>query len=145
MFCKNFKIRQRNYKRFYYCFLKRKVITLDYCKKCLKINPRVNKGISKKSDKMIKMEKDRKSILTDNFNKCYYCGKEATTIHEIFKGSNRIASMKNGFCIPLCMDCHIRTENDRDFYRQFQMLCKKKYLESHTIEEFRQILGKNYI
>ena len=105
------------------------------------------KGIKRVSNKQRKLEQKRFSILTDNLNQCYECGKTRDQtridIHEIYKGSNRQASMKNGFCIPLCRECHQKTENDIKFYRKFQKICKSKYLEAHDVAEFISILGKN--
>ena len=106
------------------------------------------KGIKKVSNKQRKLEQKRFSILTDNLNQCYECGKTKDQtridIHEIFKGSNRKASMKNGFCIPLCRECHQRTEVDIKFYKKKKKICKTKFLETHTTAEFISILGKDF-
>ena len=107
-----------------------------------------NKGIRKQSDKQRKLEQKRFSILTGNLQRCYECGKTKDQIkidiHEIYKGSNRRASMVNGFCVPLCRECHQRTENDIKFYRKFQKICKDRFLETHDLSEFIAILGKSF-
>ena len=144
MYCKNLRIRQKKYIKFYYCFLFRQQITLDQCKKCLKMQPRVNEPINKKSNKQQKLEKSRYSILTNDLKHCYICGKPKDSIHEIYKGSNRTISMKNGFCVPLCDNCHKRTETDIKFYRYLQKICREKYLESNTVQDFVKKVGRTF-
>lgn len=43
-----------------------------------------NKPIKKRTAKQNKLEKERFSILTTDFTKCYICGKPKNDIHEIF-------------------------------------------------------------
>ena len=139
MYCKNL---SRSLNGKLRCKISKQQVILEQCKKCLKFNPRVNKAIKKKSSKLKKIEKERFSILTDNLEKCYYCSRKANHIHEIYKGSNRLISMKNGFCIPLCWECHKRTEDDVSFLKKFQFECQEKYLENHTKEELLKKVGK---
>lgn len=44
-----------------------------------------NKPIKKKTAKQNKIEKERFSILTTDFTKCYICGKPKNEIHELFR------------------------------------------------------------
>ena len=73
------------------------------------------------------------------------CGKKKDHIHEIFKGSNRLISIKNGFCVPLCTICHTKTENDINFLRSLQIECQKTFEKNHTREEFMKLTGRNYL
>ena len=57
MICKHLTKRSYQKKPYIYCRSKKKVITFDSCKKCLKFEPRNNKPIKKKSDKLAKIEK----------------------------------------------------------------------------------------
>ena len=105
--CKQLRIRQKQYKKYFYCYESKSITYIDNCKKCLKFEPRVNKPIKKVTDKQKELNKNRFSIFTTNFNKCFYCGKEGKMdIHEVYGGSNRTRSIKNGLCIPLCRLCH---------------------------------------
>lgn len=102
-------------------------------------------GIKKKSNKLAKKEKGRFSILTNNLEQCYLCHKKKQDIHEIYKGCNRQTSMKYGFCIPICRNCHSRTEIDSQLDIQLKKKCQKEYEKEHTREQFIQIIGQNYL
>ena len=46
------------------------------------------------------------SILTQDFDTCYVCGRQAQDMHHIFHGADKKFSEKNGFMIPVCRECH---------------------------------------
>lgn len=95
---------------------------------------------------MRKLESERKSILTDNMDACYICGKMATDIHEIYGGSNRVASMRNGFCVPLCRQCHdLITKKIGLGDIVLKRTCQEKYEAHHTRDEFMKLIKKNYL
>ena len=97
----------------------------------------------KKSNKLAKLEKNRYSIFTDNYNVCYYCNnaKEKLDMHEVYGGSNRQRSMKYGLCVPLCRKCH----SNELVIRDLKKWCQREYEKTHTREEFINIIGKNYL
>lgn len=76
------------------CKLNKTIINIAECRKCVRNEPRVNKPINKKTNKLKQKEQNRKSILTNNLTKCYICGKPKQDIHEVFGGSNRQTSIK---------------------------------------------------
>ena len=95
-----------------------------------------------KSNKLRKLENNRFSIYTDNFEKCYYCGKTGKMDkHEVYGGANRIRSMQNGLVVPLCRICHSNIE----IIENLKIKCQKIYEKEHTREEFIKIIGRNYI
>ena len=51
----------------------------------LKTNLKRNTPIKKRTAKQNKLEKERFSILTTDFTKCYICGKSKNEIHELFR------------------------------------------------------------
>ena len=116
MICKH--ITKRSYQRraFIWCRKLKKEITWDDCKNCVESEPRENKPIKKKSNKLAKLERNRFSILTDDLEHCYICKKiyfrlvPREDLHEIFGGRNRQISMRKGFVVPLCRKCH---DNER--------------------------------
>jgi len=62
--------------------------------------------IKKRSKKLVKKEKNRYSVFTSK-DKCFVCdSKYQLTWNEIFRGRNRINSMKYGFCLRMCLNCH---------------------------------------
>lgn len=97
-----------------------------------------------KTNKLKKLENNRFSILTENLEKCYICGKEVVDVHEVYSGTNRQMSMKNGFCIPLCRTHHRIAQLDKETNLYLKKLFQKKYEETHTREEFIKLVGRNY-
>ena len=98
-----------------------------------------------KSSKLAKLERERYSILTTDLSKCFICGRTATDIHEIYSGGNRKASMRNGFCVPLCRNCHQIVTLNYGLNLRLKMICQEKFEETHSRDEFRAIIGKNYL
>ncbi len=99
-----------------------------------------------KSKKMTKLEKNRKSVFTDNLDICYLCGKKKNDLHEVFGGRNRINSIKYNFILPLCRECHSSNQNNAIFndywHRQGQL-----YWEENigSREEFIKVFRRNYL
>lgn len=99
MKCENFTIRSKKYVKYLYCKKMKQEIKYADCKECLNFKFKNHYIIKNKSNKLAKAEKKRFSILTNNMKVCFECGKPKKHIHEIFKGANRQASIKYGFCI----------------------------------------------
>ena len=95
--------------------------------------------------KITRLERNRFSILTTDMDHCYVCGAYKQDIHEIYEGSKRIASMKNGCCLPVCRKCHQRFHNDRDFALVYKKLFQKKFEEVYPDVDFLTIFYKNYL
>lgn len=124
------------------CLLSKTSIYITECQKCLKFEPRMNKAINKRSSKQNNLEKGRFSIFTNNFEKCFYCGKTGKMdLHEIYGGSNRTRSIKNGFVVPLCRICH----SNEKIIKHLRIKMQKEYEKTHTREEFIKLFEKNYI
>ena len=98
-----------------------------------------------KSNKLAKLERKRTSILTEQEDVCFLCGRLRDDIHEIFGGANRTASMKHGFCVPLCRSCHERVTNNEEASKVLKRLCQAKFEKTHTRQEFYDIVGRNYL
>lgn len=141
--CKKLRIRQKRYNKYLYCLINRQQITLDMCSKCFKFEPRANKPIINKTNKQKQLEKNRFSIFTNNFNKCYYCGKESKKLdlHEVYGGSNRTRSIKYGLVVPLCRICH----SNEEIIKYLRIKLQKEFEKKHTRDEFIEITGKSYI
>ena len=146
MYCKNLLKRQRKYKPYFYCKALRKEIILPCDKSCSKLILVANKPIKKKSDKQKQLEKNRYSIFTNDFTKCYYCHRklkdnEKFDLHEVYGGSNRTRSIKNGLVVPLCRICH----SSEEIIKYLRIKLQKEYEKTHSREEFIKIIGKSYI
>ena len=86
IYCKNLLKRSRNLKTVFYCKEYKRYI--DYkidCQNCSKRILKANTPIKKRTAKQNKLEKERFSILTTDFTKCYICGKPKNEIHELFR------------------------------------------------------------
>ena len=97
-----------------------------------------------KSKSIRTLEKNRYSILTDNLDYCYVCGKPKDALHEVFEGANRVNSMKNGMVIPICYKHHSMIHKNRQFSLYYKILCQTKFEETHSREEFIKIFKRNY-
>lgn len=93
---------------------------------------------------------NRYSIL-NNLNKCYFCGKPREAIHEVFYGKNRQTSIKNGFCVGLCHECHnmgsesVHAKPNQGKDKELKQRYQREYEKNHTREEFIKLIGRNYI
>ena len=150
-----------------YCKLLDKEITLSRCRECdnkeyrsknqkIKKNAQslIKKPVKKakmhnKSKKLVKLERNRFSVFTDDLEHCILCGKPREHLHEIIYGKNRINSIKYNFVIPLCANHHtgkdgIHFNKDLDLY--YKRLCQI-YFEKNIGNriEFIKIFGRSYL
>lgn len=139
--------RSRKYLPYWFCRLDKKEITLDKCRSCLKVKYKEIKAIKNKTNKQVKLENNRYSIITNDLKHCYICTKKGLKnipkddLHEIYGGSNRKRSIKNGFVVPLCRKCH----QDNEVLKFLKRFIQKEYEKKHTREEFIRLIGKNYL
>ena len=100
-----------------------------------------------KSKKLTKLEKNRKSVFTDDLDYCYLCGKKKNDLHEVFGGRNRINSIKYNFILPLCRECYSSNQNNpifNDYWHkqgQFYTVKSLSALEKNLL----RYLEKNYL
>lgn len=145
--CKYITIRTKNYEKYFYCRLNKKIINYTTeCIKCVKNEPRRNKSINKKTSKQIKLEKSRYSILTDDLEHCYICrlqGKKVLRddLHEVYGGANRKRSILNGLVVPLCRKHH----QNEEILSELKIAMQKMYEVNHTRDDFIKLIGKSYI
>ena len=99
-----------------------------------------------KSKKLAKLEKNRKSVFTDDLDYCYLCGKKKNDLHEVFGGRNRINSIKYNFILPLCRECHSSNQNNpifNDYWHKQGQLYWEENIGSR--EEFIKVFRRNYL
>ena len=46
------------------------------------------------------------SIMTDDFETCYVCGRRANDMHHVLHGASKKMSEQYGLMVPLCRECH---------------------------------------
>ena len=80
---------------------------------------------------------------------CYECGAPATDIHHALYGSERRKlADKDGLTVPLCRRCHERLHSSKghEMALRYKQLAEMTYiLQGHTVEEFVERYGKNYL
>lgn len=99
--------------------------------------------MKQKTNKLKKLEQNRYSIFEDKSYRCYYCHRTGTNFdfHEVYGGSNRIRSIKNGLCVHLCRSCH----SNEMVLADLKKWCQKQYEKTHSRQEFINLIGKSYI
>lgn len=92
-----------------------------------------------------------KSIIQSK-KKCFICSCPfGLHEHHIYFGtSRRKISEQNGFKVWLCPLHHegtygIHGKNGHDLDIYLKQVCQKKYEETHSREEFINLIGKNYL
>ena len=149
MYCKYLKKRTKGI----YCAYYKDYITFQNCKQCnfkeykiKEYKPLITKTELKKvSKKHVKIEKNRKSIFVDNFNKCIECGKSKNIIkidkHEIFDGAYRQTSIKWDMVIPLCRTCH----NTPETVKKWEIIGQQEFVKKYDYDLFMKEFKIDYI
>lgn len=97
-----------------------------------------------------------KSIIQEDKTHCFICGMnrmlEPLDEHHVFGGANRAKSEKYGLKIYVHHNkCHIFGENsvhkNAKVDRTVKQIVQERAMEKYgwTVEQFREIFGKNYI
>lgn len=110
-----------------------------------KIPPKKVK-LHQKSNKLAKLERNRKSVFTEDLDYCYLCGKKKNDLHEVFGGRNRINSIKYNFILPLCRECHSSNQNNpifNDYWHKQGQLYWEEFIGSR--EDFIKVFRRNYL
>ena len=87
------------------------------------------------------------SIMTDDLEHCYYCGRTPVQFHHIYGGPNRKKATEDDLFIPLCWECHVKVHNEPTQRKlmALRQLGQLEYEKTHTREEFRERYGKSYL
>lgn len=140
-----------------FCKLKNEEIPFSCCQECSNKEYKKAQSLKKiatkkskmhnKSKKLTKLERNRYSVFSDNIESCYLCGSTHNlTWHEVYAGRNRQNSMKFGFCLRLCLNCHSEEQENSQFnaywYKQGQLYWEEKI---GSREEFIKTFKRNYL
>lgn len=102
--------------------------------------------LKKKSNKLSKMERKRKSVFTDDLEHCYLCGNKKDDLHELLGGRNRLNCIRLGYVIPACRLCHSRIQDDNEFKMYWAKKVQLHYEEHYgTRDDFIKIFRRNYL
>lgn len=84
----------------------------------------------------------RYSILTEDMDRCFICGKfTGIQKHEIFGGSNREKSKYYGLVVPLCSDCHKDVHVHPRSYVDLKVIGQKAFEKKYGISFWKNSGG----
>jgi len=90
-----------------------------------------------------------KSIIQEDTNYCFVCGRYGTEIHHIFFGtSNRKMSDKYRCVVGLCYEHHrgnSGVHHNRELDLELKRMAQKRFQDIYPEYDFLAIFGKNYL
>ena len=90
-----------------------------------------------------------KSIMQEDTNYCYVCGRYGTEIHHIFFGtSNRKMSDRYKCVVGLCYEHHrgnSGVHHNRELDLELKRMAQKRFQGIYPEYDFLAIFGKNYL
>lgn len=121
--CKYLTIRSKNYEKYFYCRLDKKIINYTVeCIKCVKNEPRKNKGINKVSKKKITVTQDtyNKVMQRDN-GRCvmlnYECKGKIELHHVRYRSERKDLINEPNNCVCLCTFHHKLVHSNKKKYQ----------------------------
>lgn len=95
------------------------------------------------------MAKYPKSVMTDDMDHCYICGKcGPLEIHHVFGGPNRSLSTKYGLVVPLCHKCHNQAPDGVHFNAErmawLRMKGQEAFEKHYPGVDFCRLFGTNW-
>lgn len=115
--------------------------------------------------KCVKPDAYKRSILTEDMQHCFFCGRHPVQIHHIFGGFNRDKATEDDMIVPLCWECHVKLHNEHSqimnysLKKRAQVQWEWNYIKTHpddsvevfikkanrAREAFRKRYGKSYL
>lgn len=90
-----------------------------------------------------------KSIIQEDTNYCFACGRYGTEIHHIFFGtSNRKMSDKYRCVVGLCYEHHRGNKgvhHNRELDLELKRMAQKRFQDIYPEYDFLAIFGRNYL
>ena len=86
-----------------------------------------------------------KSILTNDMDYCFLCGKPRQHIHHCMNAANPKKTEKYGLLIPVCSKCHSWIHDKDDNMKFVRQIAQRKFEEKYSRELWMEEFGKNYL
>jgi hypothetical protein len=89
-----------------------------------------------------------KSILQEDTDYCYICGRYGTEIHHVFGASNRKWSTKYGLLVGLCYNHHRGNQGvhfNKELNVKLKQIGQKAFMEHYPEADFLAVFGRNYL
>ena len=84
------------------------------------------------------------SLLTDDLEHCYLCGREAIHRHHVMHGRNRKQATADHLWLPLCLECHAKAHNDGKLDYTLKRMAQQVFEARYGHDEWLKKYGKNY-
>lgn len=148
----NLECRKQGFNK-YVCKHTNKEIKISDCTNCpyKKYKNKEQKQLKQRTSKQAKLERERKSLFTDDLDHCIICGRSPVNNHEIFGGRNRLNSIKYKLVIPLCTCKHHDQVNCRGIHFDKKLRDKwhkkgqTKFIETYPNLKFEDIFKENFL
>ena len=90
-----------------------------------------------------------KSIIQEDTDYCFVCGRYGTEIHHVFFGNpNRKLSDKYGLVIGLCYEHHrgnSGVHHNRELDLKMKRMAQKVFEQTYPERDFLAVFGRNYL
>lgn len=88
-----------------------------------------------------------KSIITDDLETCYVCGKPRQQFHHIIGAAYRKKSEKYGLIIPICEQCHreVHDSPDQRLNKRLKAIAEADFISIYSYESWMENFHKNYL
>lgn len=88
-----------------------------------------------------------KSIMTDDFDTCYVCGRPRQQFHHVIGAAYRKKSEKYGLIVPICEQCHreVHDSPNQELNRKLKADAESKFLMTYSFETWMREFHKNFI
>ena len=94
----------------------------------------------------------RKSAFAERLDRCFLCDRYATDMHHIFGASDKKASERHAFLVPLCADCHtigpkaVHSSGGHNRNMELKLMAQNYYeMNIGSRDDFRKEFRKSYL
>ena len=96
------------------------------------------------------MKGHHKSIMQEDTDYCYVCGRYGTEIHHVCYGTaNRTLSDRHGLIVGLCYNHHRGKDGVHNGNREVDLMLKEEgqraFTEHYPQADFLAVFGRNYL
>lgn len=90
-----------------------------------------------------------KSILQEDTDYCFVCGRYGTEVHHVFFGTaNRKLSDKYGLTVGLCYNHHrgnSGVHQNRELDLKLKRMAQRAFIKEYPDNDFLAVFGRNYL
>lgn len=88
-----------------------------------------------------------KSIMTNDWEHCFVCGRQRQQVHHVIGGAYRKKSEKYGLIIPICNECHreVHDAPDQELNKKLKANAQADFMMDHTYAEWMKQFDRNYM